>query len=1318
MITKAEIQSIDFAGNTCSVRIPYFESAGVTDKALATAIFSNTPGSYNGYKVGDVVLVAFENGNAHSPCVIGKLYLGANEENKDPRGSINCATIVSSEASTLPLDTKIVTNTPTNTVEVNTYPTLKNILDTLTTNTNQVTNLTQDAQILSTQIESASNAVETINDTVTKCANDIALALVDVDTLQTTVSQQTDDLSNLTQTTKDIQAKVSQNSTLISTQGETLASKNTVTKGDTAPWNPKENDLWFYTGSQEYEEVSSTVLAALDTRSAYVNYYILQDDNYILVTSGNYSTLNIDPTITQAYSVKGHKTNKWYTWKNKEWVETTDSTVVEIQGNIASLTITADTISSQVSSVSETLTNNYYTKEETASEISQTAENIENKVSETYVVNSTNENISESQAFGWNLTKDSWTVSNYVNGAKADIMTIDKDGMTLNGDIKITGYIKQIENKYRLLTTSIEPTTKPEDWEDWESAKWSNTLPSSVNSGEYIWCWEKTTDGNNDTTSRKYCLNGVKGDKGDPGNKGDPGQDGTDGEDGTDGKDGNSIITLPYYCRSQSGETAPTTPTSVNDICSGDSASVSTTTQYWTTTALQPTTAGGLNNGYYVWVSFATVIDGNIDYTKWTEPVIFSTIDGIISVLQDSNGVDIISKNNDGKYYIKADSIQGTVSDNVKIGGYAINETAIYKNANDTTTEITLSKKTDNVDSWSNYAGIFISSNEINGIINQTWTNTQKNYFYLVESNTSTTPRASIVDSTRATVSFLSVVDTQNNNMVQDATATYSYNAVGLPFYSSQLADYIYATVHITLNLSSNQLLTTSTTGTINQDITINLNHVTDTSENYFIIPVIPTGTDINVTIPGTSNPQVTIEGGTIQITKVYTDADCTNDITSIAISENWLKLCNYNIGFTTLDTLTTTIQSNSAFNILAISNQLEDGPWLWAVKDKFALKNDGTLYCTNLTAKNAKIDGNLTVTEGQLGTIQVSSLGLQSNNFTLSNEGLRFINNGYLKIKDSFSLERSSNDNATLTAGSGGGFIFPKVNISASTSSTYSTLWVELVSTEAQLVYTYYNFKYYFANAYGTAQTITVQKTQNVTFAAVFSDGSIVFKTINFSNPTTVNTTGTEFTISKRNTSINSGTDKYLIGPNGTTMVSLTNYYFSLTQSKYINICTKDSESINPIYSLGSLIPSNISGVSYNLGSSTNGWTNIYSINSQTVTSSTASDARLKQNIKTISSKYDKLFDILKPVTFKFKDDLIKNDSTHIGFIAQDVEDAMLEANLTSKDLGLLSISNDSEGRYSLAYQEFIALNVAQIQKLKKQVAELEVRLAILENK
>lgn len=107
MITKAEILSIDFNSNKCAIRIPYFESAGTDGKITAEATFINPPGIYNGYKVGDIVLISFEDNRIHQPVIIGKLYLGANLEKQNTGGSINCESLVINKDLTLPISTKI-----------------------------------------------------------------------------------------------------------------------------------------------------------------------------------------------------------------------------------------------------------------------------------------------------------------------------------------------------------------------------------------------------------------------------------------------------------------------------------------------------------------------------------------------------------------------------------------------------------------------------------------------------------------------------------------------------------------------------------------------------------------------------------------------------------------------------------------------------------------------------------------------------------------------------------------------------------------------------------------------------------------------------------------------------------------------------------------------------------------------------------------------------------------------------------------------------------------------------------------------------------
>ena len=111
-----------------------------------------------------------------------------------------------------------------------------------------------------------------------------------------------------------------------------------------------------------------------------------------------------------------------------------------------------------------------------------------------------------------------------------------------------------------------------------------------------------------------------------------------------------------------------------------------------------------------------------------------------------------------------------------------------------------------------------------------------------------------------------------------------------------------------------------------------------------------------------------------------------------------------------------------------------------------------------------------------------------------------------------------------------------------------------------------------------------------------------------------------------------------------------------------------------------------------------------------------TLSDKHSKYGISPLADKHDILFDHLLPSTYKYHDGT--SGRLHIGFIAQDVGDAICSAGMSTQDFaGLVvskSVEDDSE-TWMLRYDEFIALNTYQIQKLKARVAELENKLATL---
>ena len=138
-----------------------------------------------------------------------------------------------------------------------------------------------------------------------------------------------------------------------------------------------------------------------------------------------------------------------------------------------------------------------------------------------------------------------------------------------------------------------------------------------------------------------------------------------------------------------------------------------------------------------------------------------------------------------------------------------------------------------------------------------------------------------------------------------------------------------------------------------------------------------------------------------------------------------------------------------------------------------------------------------------------------------------------------------------------------------------------------------------------------------------------------------------------------------------------------------------------------GNLVPLNkpADNIYYNLGRDEDRWHTVFCQTSNVE----SSDRNLKNNIEPLSSQYSQLFDSLRPVSYKFNDN--QSGRTHIGLIAQDVEEGLIQAGLTSQDFAGLCYWDKKDGTkgYGLRYGEFIALCIDEIQKLKKRVEELE---------
>ncbi len=128
-------------------------------------------------------------------------------------------------------------------------------------------------------------------------------------------------------------------------------------------------------------------------------------------------------------------------------------------------------------------------------------------------------------------------------------------------------------------------------------------------------------------------------------------------------------------------------------------------------------------------------------------------------------------------------------------------------------------------------------------------------------------------------------------------------------------------------------------------------------------------------------------------------------------------------------------------------------------------------------------------------------------------------------------------------------------------------------------------------------------------------------------------------------------------------------------------------------------LLPHQDAGL--NLGLSGNRWNNIYAANGTIITS----DLNDKYDIRSLGTRAEQFVMGLKPVSFKMKKGTSGRD--HLGFIAQDVEQLILDMELTTKEFGGIIKSENEDGSetYGLRYDEFIAPLVQTVQNLRNEV-------------
>ena len=193
-------------------------------------------------------------------------------------------------------------------------------------------------------------------------------------------------------------------------------------------------------------------------------------------------------------------------------------------------------------------------------------------------------------------------------------------------------------------------------------------------------------------------------------------------------------------------------------------------------------------------------------------------------------------------------------------------------------------------------------------------------------------------------------------------------------------------------------------------------------------------------------------------------------------------------------------------------------------------------------------------------------------------------------------------------------------------------------------------------------------------------------------------------------------------LGAEGSVMMNIENMHRYIVRSSVTSVDDVAEEGASRLWLGTSYLPLVITAGSKNIYakcgefhfSSSNIYTNGTGI-------SDSSDSRLKNSIESLTEHYENVFFNLRPVTFKYNDG--NSGRKHLGFIADEVEKAIIEAELTTQNFAAFVKMNSEKtglGGYELGlrYSEFVALNTHMIQKCFNEIEKLILKIRDLEER